>query len=558
MPEFDGADHPFDPELGEVFDPQGEQFGSPQTEPGYPDIADEDEPTLVAGSDHAGPYDADELTETVAPPIDEMEGLPMLKNSLLGRPAAVYPEIARDIMGKISNAEDTVSDELRQDLVYDMALRRLLAPKVTPPNVLAAQTAADRRHVPAQNRILARHRLSAETLEAEAEQLPPEKVVRHFIDKLVGHTDFLVTGRVPSNWPNIGGDELMETDIQRTNELVKLSLDRLRKELGEDWQRLSEGHQAWLERTFSEHLARGHVGRAAPLANTAHSEEAAAAMTDRLTGAMNELRDAGDVQTHRRTYRFIALNLQEPARTKFVEQTERLALELTPGAERIELDADGQSVIIEYLQQERPVTAWLTTDEAVEMPYAVNVLRTLKDFGTPTESETFSLDTTIERHRLDEAAQAALELAIQAEAASPAERPEAPHYKRLALSPAGTLHTVALRPGEIRSARFQADPYAETDEEPILDKPLTGVELVADGYMVFPNRGGAVMDRLYLDGEPNLFGPGPGRADGFRLKGNPRLVTDRQGDRRYVRHSSGLQERWIIVPVDYYKVREQT
>jgi hypothetical protein len=514
----------------------------------------------VGGHDDDGPTE-----EQVRVPADELRDVPVGGVSYLRRPAAAYSTITAEVNGKIATAGNSgMTEELHAGMVQDLALRNLLGPRLVNERVYAAQTAVDEGDLDERSRALQPFGLSLPGLAEEAARIPTADVVDHFVRKLESHADHLEFGEIPTNWPEAATEHgLTDVNIlgkvQRTNELVALSLRHLKAQLGDAWAGLNERHQTWVARSFNLHLSRGQIGLAMPMLNTA-SEATAELMTNRLSDTMQALRTAQGDQPYQRLYRYATEALTGNALDRFLRQTPLAEFELTPGADRVYIPRPHGVDIFERYPEQAPVPARLITGERIELPFTNIRMRHVANLATALQRETLSYVDSVHHRSLDVTARNALATAISRDRGEAPTPETPPPYRRLALSAGGTLYTVAPRPGEPRSTRYQED----TDNiEPILDNPVTSLRPVGRGYMVIPNRGGSMDDLTFYDEEAVVVSEGGEAVEGtpaYWVAGRPRLVTTRYGDERIVRILPDVSlARYAILPLLFFDIEaEQT
>jgi hypothetical protein len=232
---------------------------------------------------------------------------------------------------------------------------------------------------------------------------------------------------------------------------------------------------------------------------------------------------------------------------------------------------DRQGVLVESFEEGHVLWAKTAGDDGtvVPLPYTYYRERSVRNPDTQ-PAELYDAQPEVEYSDLSEEQKAAVETAIRLDEESllSADSPEynTPEYRRLALlrsdqpGEPDQIHTMKFRDGFNRRMHIHpADPSrSDGDPEIQLDRPVTYMETVHDGFMVVPNNGDYLTRATYRDAEVNFFGPPveAGWANAFLITGNPRHIHA-EGDPRLVEHDWMLdrdEPRYTIVPIRFYKV----
>lgn len=331
--------------------------------------------------------------------------------------------------------------------------------------------------------------------------------------------------------------------MQTTSEAVGLVLTHNREELGDRAQGLTDRHQAWLEQTYDLYISRGYM-RAVPLIKEVADPELADAMMERLSRVMQAARIVEGDDGYRDRYGFVVRNLDGPLLASFVAQNEQVPLELTPGAERSETHTGRRVTVTERYVQSNPRRAILGSGETVTLPFDTQAIRTIDRYGTIFESESFAVQGGVAYESLDAEARRAIEIAARAE------RPEdeEPRYRRLTITPAGSLRATNFdEPGP----HYIVPEIIGDQGELLAMGPLvTALQPVQDGFMAFPNAHPLPQYTAYHEADPNLFGPDSGEANVFAVTGYPYTVLAPAGSKNPSAEQG--DRRWVLVPVRYY------
>ncbi len=490
-------------------------------------------------------------------PIDQLNDIMLSKLSILDRSSDAYYALSVALSDKITmQGAAGVGVELHDDMIHHLALREMLRPRVLGSETAARVADSESEAASYYDDFLAPHGMSMASMQEHGSQLTSAEVVDYFLGRLESYTAFLETDRQPTNWPEaiaqggLLGNQTSQT-VQTTAELVRLCTLKLQEELGEDAAGIVQRQQAWLQRTCRLLLSKQRVGLAIPLIDTATTEEETTVLSGQLAQAMDIVRSAEGERNYRRLYSFAARIFSEPHRTAFLAQNERVDAPPIYGAQREVLE---HGVLVERFEEGMPTHAKLANGEPVILPYSRFTQRILTEYGQPTESEMYELQTTVRYGELDDLAKRALAKAETVSLANSSREETLPDYRRLALKPGkgmnDTLHTVSFRDGFRRTLERYPDDHGFTtsETEPQIDNPVASLQAVMDSYIVLPYDGGYTSQTTIRDTDPNFFGPGEDKANAFWISGNPRIVIGQLGEQ---------ESQWVIMPVRFYQITEE-
>ena len=567
FPEAPGPDEPIDPpeQLSENTPGHGLESGelahTPEEDANLPTY-EVDMPPGRNG-DHDLPLDPEVATRAEAEatfepadrPIERQADSMPLRAPLTSDPKSAYNRHSLELSIKLGQGPELATNEAMQtDVVNGMALRDILRPKLLDANDAARDLEAQESGELSHHRSrLEGYGVDIDELRAQAIQISPTGAVEYQLTKLEEHTAHLKGGPKPTTWPEVTGDitltgRTITEQVQVIGDLVSVALDSLQEELGPTHAPLVERYGRWVEDTFNLQLDNDHVGLATRLVNNAPTEQAEAAMLDRLATKLSAMHAAGDEAAYDRAYRFARETLTGPLRESLLART--------PQPEGFEGNEEVRSARVERADIGRPIVTSLAGGEIVLLPFTSSELHTSGQTGQ-LQGETRTPAQTVDYEQLPDQAKDAITSAVVADLTDARTEQEllgAPSYHRLAVNAAdSTLHTVEFRPGHDQALDNTMAPE-------LLGPAVARIQHVATGYMVVPSPGGDRPVATYRDVDPNFFVPEGVSANAFLVRGTPLRVMDSHGNPIVVDQAAGgagYIPRWYLVPIAFYNIETQ-
>lgn len=256
-------------------------------------------------------------------PIEALQDTLGSRSSLLDRQSYSYYAIGTSIDRGITRVEERgLSPELYDEIAYCVALRGLLRVRVLDAQTQEWSVNDELAMASLYDELLAPYEITMATIVEHANELSISAILDYIMGKLESHSEFLLTGALPNNWPEASSPRLdgagaLEA-VRVLAEIINLSIHDPQSGLGDNRAELVRRHSAWLNKTCDAFLSRGLISLAVPLINTAVLAEDEAAMVVGLTSAMARAQTAVDAEEYSRLGRFLTRNLREPLKAAYL------------------------------------------------------------------------------------------------------------------------------------------------------------------------------------------------------------------------------------------------
>lgn len=504
-------------------------------------------------------------------PVHEMWDVLYGRNSMLERPDDAYYfacNQAADVIRGYYQDDQPVTEQSQADLTYRIALENQFARSTVSRRVPEARVGRQATFYAAMHGRLDEKGVDAEilsTVEA-ANALSPEETWEYFLGQLDGYEAYL-KGDLPTH-PNQTASSLKMQDASHYMDLAEalwvssryVMQDAPTEEYNSRSDRLNE-HLIAISNLF---LDANKVGLATGFGGIISGAEGQnKVFATKLAAKMHEIRLVEGDDNFRQLYNYAAQTLRGSQLRHLMQQLPKEETPLIFGGEHEILYPDSESPLLaERFEEGELAGAMLSDGRRILLPIINYRHRTILGYGTERESEIFEAQTGVNYETLPEEAKAAVEIAINAEEHGLLDEETKPRYKRLAFwadeEQGDLLYSVIFRKGRGRLMNHHPDHHGllTTDNERKLDFPVRSAEAVKDTYMVVPNDDSYMYLQTFTDATPNLFAAGAEEANAFWIMGNPRTIHSESDNRLMKDTNMGLQPKYVIVPIRYYKVEE--